>query len=604
MANFKNQLMKYIKILAVFFVILIITSGCKKTSNMSKNMQASLEEGDLFSKEDIIWGIDDKNLGLPLSCTESDGKIFILDVYSTDGLIKVFDNKNKKFLYKFAKLKSPKSQPVDIAVEGDITYIADMGTKKVYKYKNTKLVKEIQPEENFFPRSVDVDSEGNLVVLSFDKVFIISPEGTFSKFGESGEKEGKLGAIGSEFYIGPSGISVDKNGKIYIADTLNYRIQEFTKEGRFIKQIPLDDAPSDVVALDGKIYITTSSPNLLIYNDNGEFVKEFKLDKKPQGIEDFVSIGRGSSGKVLVLMANQRKIIIFSKDKKIQEYVDKLPDKSFLYPQKLAVDKDKIIAITEDQNEPLNIEYKVVVLNRKGDLLGKLELKDDKQFINPQDVAIIKNNIYLLDLYKIQQFDNKLNHVLSFGKLGNGAGEFGVFENYGILQGPTSIVKGTDNRLFVSDTFNDRIQIFSSKGKYLGEFEVKDPGPIGFNEKKGRLYILSSTDSLISIYTSKGEFKGSFEIATKKNTYEENDFLEFLENQWITVDKPRGLIYVSDANTHKIKVFDINGKLKKSIGGFNTKRKGFYRPKGIFVDEDGFLWIADCGNHRLVKIKI
>lgn len=606
MINLKNQLITYIKILAVFFVVIIMISGCEKNTenNTSRQMQVNIEKGDLFSQEDIISGIDDENLGLPLSCAERNSKVFILDIYSTDGLIKVFNNKNKKFLYKFAQLKSPKSQPIDIAVDNDISYIADIGTKKVYKYKKAKFVGEIQPEENFFPRSIDTDSKGNLVVLSFDKIFIISPEGdVINKFGKSGENEGELGAIGSEFYIGPCGICVDKNDNIYVADTLNYRIQEFTKEGKFIRQIPIGDAPNDIVVSHDKIYIATSQ-NLLMYSIDGDFIEEFELDKNLQDNGDFVSIGKGSSGKVLVLMANQRKLITLSKNNKMQIYEDKLSDRSFVYPSKLAVENDKIVAITEDQNKPLDIEYKVIALNNRGELLEKLQLKNHQEFTNPQDLTIIKDNIYLLDLYKIHQFNKDFKHVSSFGRLGSGPGEFGLFENYGILHGPISIIRGPKDRFMVSDTINDRVQIFSHKGKYIDEFKVTDPGPMGFYEKDDKIYILSSTDSLINVYTSEGKFIESFEIDHEKDNYIQDNFMEILENQWLTIDNSRGYMYISDANSHKIKVFDLNGKLIKTVGGFDTKRKGFYHPKGIFVDRDGFLWIADSGNHRIVKIKI
>lgn len=603
MVKFKDQLMRYIKILVIFFVILLIILICKVESKctVKTNYQdRKSTDGDIFFQEDIIFGIKDENLGYPVACFEDNKNIFILDIYSTNGLIKVFD-KNKKFLCKFAELVSSESQPIDIAVDGDNIYIADIGTKVIYKYKEKKLIEKIRPDEDFLPRSIDIDSKGNLIVLSFDKIFKISPDGTFISFGKSGEKQGELGAIGSEFYIGPNGICVDEEDNIYIADTLNYRIQKFNNKGDFLKEYSLgENAPQDVLVTKYKMYIITSSGNLYIYGFDGDLIKELKSGHTYNQQEGLFSLNRGSNGEIFVIAADQRKISIISKDLKINEFKDKLPEQSFIYPHNLAVFKDNIVAITEDYDYPADINYKVIALKGNGEFIKELKPIKGRNFMTPKDIDVSKNNIFILDLYNIQQFDNKLRNTFSFGGMGNQPGRFGVVDNYGILQGPTSIVIGSDNKLYVSDTYNNRIQIFSLNGKYLGEFKAKHPEHLCLDEQKN-IYTISN--DLIKKYTAEGKSEVKLNISVDDYFIEDINW-ELPRFGGIAFDKTRGLIYISDTNTHQIKIFDKTGKFIKNLGGFNTNRKGFFNPRGIFVDEDGFLWVADYGNHRLVKVRI
>lgn len=595
-----------LKLLVVFFIILFMVSGCKLElkSNVQDGFKDKvLKKGDLFFQEDIISGIKDENLGYPVACSFNNGNVFILDIYSTNGLIKVFD-KNKNFLYKFAELNSPESKPVDIAVKGDDIYIADIGTNKIYRYKDKKLVEKIRPEEDFFPRSIDIDSQGNLIILSFDKIYKYSPDGVFTKFGSSGEKKGKLGAVGSEFYVGPNGIFVDKKDDIYVADTLNNRIQKFDKNGKFSKEYSLGEKmPQDVIVVQNRMYIITSSGDLLIYNLKGDFIKSINLGETSCKYDELFSLEKGNNDEALVVVAAQHKLITISKDLKIEEFKGKSCDSSFIYPHNLAVFNGKVIAITEDYDCPVNMDYKVTFLTKGGKFIKNLKLIGNKDFLKPQDIAIIRNNVFILDAIYVHQFARKLKNTFTFGGSGNEPGKFAIFDNYGLLQGPTSIAKGPDNKLYISDTYNNRIQVFSFKGKYIGEFKVKHPGYICVDDQ-GKIYVLSD-DDLMTIYTAEGKFWGEFDILTA-------DDVDFNENtDWgipsfggIAFDKTRGLIYISDTNKHQIKIFNKNGKFVKNVGGFDTKKKGFFNPKGIFVDENGFLWIADYGNHRLVKMRI
>ena len=85
---------------------------------------------------------------------------------------------------------------------------------------------------------------------------------------------------GGTFYE-PWGIEVAPDGSVYVADTWNHRIQNFTAEGKFIKmwgyfgQAESPDAfwgPRDLaIDADGNVYVTdTGNKRIVIFDSDGE----------------------------------------------------------------------------------------------------------------------------------------------------------------------------------------------------------------------------------------------------------------------------------------------------------------------------------------------
>ena len=110
--------------------------------------------------------------------------------------------------------------------------------------------------------------------------------------------------------------------------------------------------------------------------------------------------------------------------------------------------------------------------------------KGGPPFNRPTDVAIAPNGeIYVCDGYgnaRVHRFtaDGKL--IQSWGEPGTEAGEFRLPHGIGI---------SPDDRVFVADRENDRIQIFSLDGQYLDMWtHVQRPTDISF-DKEGRIYV-------------------------------------------------------------------------------------------------------------------
>jgi DNA-binding beta-propeller fold protein YncE len=105
-------------------------------------------------------------------------------------------------------------------------------------------------------------------------------------------------------------------------------------------------------------------------------------------------------------------------------------------------------------------------------------------FNRPTDVAVAPDGeIYVCDGYgnaRVHRFTSEGKLLQSWGEPGNGPGEFHL---------PHGIGVSPDNRVFVTDRENDRIQIFSREGQFLDMWtHLQRPTDISF-DKEGRMYV-------------------------------------------------------------------------------------------------------------------
>ena len=69
--------------------------------------------------------------------------------------------------------------------------------------------------------------------------------------------------------------------------------------------------------------------------------------------------------------------------------------------------------------------------------------------------------------------------------------------------------------------------------------------------------------------------------------------------------KPVGLyfhrdhLYVTDVGDHKVKIFDLRGRLVKEFGGAGSTAGKFSYPNGVTVAPDGKIFVADSNNGRV-----
>src|SRR5258707_8338598 len=133
----------------------------------------------------------------------------------------------------------------------------------------------------------------------------------------------------------------------------------------------------------------------------------------------------------------------------------------------------------------------------------------------------------------------------SFGHAGTGPGEFNR---------PEGLCVDAQDRVYVADSCNHRIQIFSSDGKFLRAYGKAGSG--------------------------KGELSYPYDIC---------------------VDAA-GRQYVCEFGNSRIQVFDANDRSIEIIGGPGAEPGQFGNPWGVALDSAGNLYVADLANHHVQKL--
>jgi len=216
-------------------------------------------------------------------------------------------------------------KPYGVAVDKQgRVYITDLGRVWVIDFKN-KTYRFIGDEPGVgrlnFPVGITTTSDNRVFVtdINLDRVFVFNPDGRFmSAIGEKGELDGpsgvavdeknrliyvvdskkhqvnvysldtfkkvrvmgKRGSENGEFNF-PTNIALDKEGRLYVVDTGNFRVQIFDSEGRFIKSMgKAGDTPGSFarpkgIAIDseGHIYVVDAAfQNFQIFDFEGNIL--------------------------------------------------------------------------------------------------------------------------------------------------------------------------------------------------------------------------------------------------------------------------------------------------------------------------------------------
>ena len=101
------------------------------------------------------------------------------------------------------------------------------------------------------------------------------------------------------------------------------------------------------------------------------------------------------------------------------------------------------------------------------------------------------------------------------------------------------------------------------------------------------LLVVDSRNNRIQIYSLDGEYLG--------NWGQEVQF----DLPWGICDDKEGNIYIADWRNDRIQKFDPDGEHIKSIGRSGAGDGEFNRPSDMAVDKDGNIYVADWGNQRI-----
>jgi sugar lactone lactonase YvrE len=219
---------------------------------------------------------------------------------------------------------------------------------------------------------------------------------------------------------------------------------------------------------------------------------------------------------------------------------------------------------------------------------------------SPYGVAVDgAGNVYVSDTWnhRVEKFSATGTFLTQWGskdqQIGAGAGEF---------YGPRGIAVLPDGSVAVADTGNKRIEVFSAAGTYLRSIGTSGSGNGQLNEPSGvaadgagNLYVADYWNGRIQKFTEQGVYLTQWAVPGWSTP-------GFYTEPYIAVDGA-GQVIVPDPTDGRVLVYSPSGVLVAALGSAGSAAGQFSTPLGVAADGSA-LWVGDQGNGRLQKVAL
>jgi iron(III) transport system ATP-binding protein len=246
------------------------------------------------------------------------------------------------------------------------------------------------------------------------------------------------------------------------------------------------------------------------------------------------------------------------------------------------------------ENYVLDRGGRVLVYGESGEILRKWNMPDARNG-NPEGACVfLDGRIAVADTHysRVVFFAHDGKVVGMLGSAGQGPSQF-VY--------PVCVTQDPKGNFYVGEYGgNDRVQKFSVDGKFLlqigrcgtepGEFERAS----GVVWRDGLLYIADSFNNRIQVFSDTGEFRAIFGAPDAKVE---------LGYPYALALGPQNDLFVIEYSTARVSRFDL--KSERLLGRFGSPGRGegqFATPWGLDVDSKGTVLVADTDNRRIVEL--
>jgi len=341
----------------------------------------------------------------------------------------------------------------------------------------------------------------------------------------------------------PSDLFLDKNGYLYVVDSLNNRVVKITTEGKLIKEyteagdIPFFNPQGVYVEENGDLYISDTDNGRIVHlTADGKLVKEYGLPDSPM-LSEVTSyaptkIGMTEAGALYVLMGEN--IMRLDRSNTFRGYVGQA-DVGFDF-------LDALLRLVASEEQKKSIEkrtaapYDNFCLDDQGLIYAVSRDTKEGQL---KILNTVGNNIYrkvgsaTSDWQAIQQMiggffsGNVISKAFTYGETAvvNGKTEQPQFTDICVdKNGIITVIQKNNSRLYQYDATGNLLAVFGGEGTLQGEFAI----PISLVvDDDGRLYVLDQSYGTITVLepTAFIETVQQATVAYDEGDYEEADKL-------------------------------------------------------------------------------
>jgi DNA-binding beta-propeller fold protein YncE len=367
------------------------------------------------------------------------------------------------------------------------------------------------------------------------------------------------------FYNYPTGLAVDSDGAIYVADRNNDHIQV--------------------------ISYGTGDPLVRNWSNSGAFSLPSGLAVRPSGTYE-------DSFDVFIADKANHQVQKWTSAAGYGFFIKSWGTRGsgigqFSFPSAVALDSGGNVYVVDTGNN------RIQKFNSNGDYLSEWggSGTGNGQFNHPSAIFIDgSGNVFVADTgnNRVQKFNSSGSHLLNIGSTGTGNGQF---------QSPSGVAVDGSGYIYVSDMYNHRVQQFNSSGVFQTKWgtngtndgQLHYPHGLAFYTD-GNILVADSGNNRIQKFTPQGVLQETYSNIGTTDGY-------FFEPAGAAVS-PGGDLYVADSVNCRIQRFDSDGQFVAKWGTFGGETGNFKGPSGVAIDSLGNIYVADTVNNRVQKFNV
>jgi sugar lactone lactonase YvrE len=464
-----------------------------------------------------------------------------------------------------------------------------------------------------YPAAVVMDAHGNLYVADTENSTIrkITPDGVVTTLaGSIGGLAGTDGAGSAARFNRPAAMAVDAGGTLYVADTENSAIRKVSPDGAVttLAGTPGQDGYTDAPGSAARFWrpqgvVVDPSGNLYVADTGNHCIRKIT----PAGAVSTLA-GAGNPGSV----------------------DGKGSAAQFNRPDGVAIDGQGNLYVADTENQTIRTVTPDGVVATLAGSAGTEGSADGKgsaaQFNRPAALVVDANGtVYVADTE-----NHTIRKVTPDGvvtTLAGSSGKSGCTDGQGggaRFSRPASLTLGLDGKLFLADSYNHAIRTVTPEGVvatltgagYPGSSDgtgntarLKLPEVVAV-DAAGNVYVADSGNCTVRKISPDGTVTTLAGSANKPGTEDgKGNAARFVHPGGIAVDA-KGNVYVADSWSHTIRKVTPSGTVTTlagspgKFGSINSKggEARFNGPRGIAVDKNGNLFVADSGNYTIRKV--
>lgn len=465
--------------------------------------------------------------------------------------------------------------PVAISKDSSGNYfVADIANNRVIKL-NSSMDRIATLDGIDMPLFVYVDKDDNVLVneLGTNKVKKYTNSFQFVR------EWGGTGTGNGQFNI-PRSIVQDSARNYYVSDELNHRIQKFDVNGNFLAVYGSYGSANGQFSVQQGLSID-SNDRLYVADTYNSRIQVFQTSPTWQHLKSFGTYGAYDYYNIWSYQSG-----IFNRPRGV-----------FVEPT-----NNKVVVADSGNN-------RVMVYDTYENNFSFLQMQNGSLEMSLPAHAILEGNyVTCVDSHsRILKFWGTSSNTSLFDEYGTLRTANSVFSNPGSVT-----VDQVNGDVYVSDSFNHRIQRFDSNGNWVENYGLLGGigGPDGYGtynfynflfpkqvamDGQRRLYVADFGNS--RVVRKYGSTRFDFELVAG---------VSIVSNPWgVAVDDDNETTYISDWADNKVKVVK-NGTLLREWGGTGSGNGQFQSPSdikiGVYQGQKA-IFVVDCRNNRIQAFK-